>query len=84
MSNQTILLTGGSGFIGKNIIESYLFSKYKIKAPSSKELNLTDKTSVEEYFKRNNPNIVIHAAVKPGHRNALDTKDLLLTNTRMF
>ena len=81
---KTILLTGGSGFIGKNIRESFLATKYNILAPSSKELNLADEDSVDAYFKKHQIDVVIHAAVKPGHRNAKDTSNLFYTNTRMF
>jgi GDP-L-fucose synthase len=81
---KTILLTGGSGFIGRNIRESYLASKYIILSPSSKELNLSDEISVDDYFAKNKIDIVLHAAVKPGHRNAKDPTNLFYTNTRMF
>ena len=81
---KTILLTGGSGFIGRNIQESYLSQKYIIDAPSSKELNVADEESVDRYFSLHHPDVVIHAAVKPGHRNAKDPSNLFYTNTRMF
>lgn len=79
-----ILLTGGSGFIGKNIKESFLAKKYDIISPSSKELNLSDESCVDEFFSNNKIDIVIHAAVKPSHRNAKDFSNLFYTNTRMF
>ena len=79
-----ILLTGGSGFIGRNIIESFLTEKYDILSPSSKELNLVDEESVDQYFQKNSVDIIIHAAVKPSHRNAKDFSNLFYTNTRMF
>lgn len=81
---KTILLTGGSGFIGKNILESYLATKYEIIAPRHKELDLADTESVDAYFASHKIDYVIHAAVKPGHRNAPDLSNLFLTNTRMF
>lgn len=81
---KTILLTGGSGFIGKNIRESYLATKYNILAPSSKELDLANEDSVDVFFSKNKIDVVIHAAVKPGHRNAKDISNLFYTNTRMF
>lgn len=78
-----VLLTGGSGFIGKNIVKS--FSKtYNIIAPRSNELNLLDQHAVDRFFEQYQIDIVIHSAVKPGHRNAEDTKDLFYSNTRMF
>lgn len=67
---KTILLTGGNGFIGRNIRESFLMEKYNILFPSSRELNLSDENSVDDYFKQHTVDIVIHAAVKPCHRNA--------------
>jgi len=79
-----IFLTGGNGFIGKNILESFLSEKYEILAPRSFELNLTDQDSVNEFFKQHKVDIVIHAACKPGHRNAKDTSNLFFTNTQMF
>lgn len=81
---KNILLTGGSGFIGKNILESFLAEKYAIDAPSSQELNVADEKSVVQYFSSHKPDIVIHAAVKPAHRNAKDFNDIFFTNTRMF
>ncbi|MDR0891844.1 MAG: NAD(P)-dependent oxidoreductase [Mediterranea sp.] len=81
---KTILLTGGSGFIGKNIQESYLASQYQIDAPSSRELNMADEESVRQYFDSHHPDVVIHAAVKPCHRNAKDFNNLFYTNTRMY
>jgi GDP-L-fucose synthase len=80
---MNIFLTGGSGFIGKNIIEA-LGPKYSIIAPSSKELNLVDEQAVQDFFSTNNIDIVIHSAVKPGHRNAKDPSNQLYANTRMY
>lgn len=84
MLKKIILLTGGSGFIGRNIRESFLNDKYQIIAPSSKELNLWDVDCVDSFFNMHTIDVVIHAAVKPGHRNAKDPSNLLYTNTRMF
>lgn len=81
---QKILLTGGNGFIGKNIQASFLSEKYKIIAPRSFELNLADTAQVDNYFKTHSFDVVLHAATKPGHRNAKDPTHLLYTNLRMF
>lgn len=78
-----IFLTGGSGFIGKNIIE-VLGKHYDILAPGSRELDLSDEVAVEDFFQRNGIDIVIHSAVRPGHRNAKDPSNQLYVNTRMF
>lgn len=78
-----VLVTGGSGFIGRNLID-YFSQRYQIIAPAHSELELMDETAVRDYFKQNPVDVVIHGAVKPGHRNAKDPTNLLYSNTRMF
>jgi GDP-L-fucose synthase len=78
-----ILLTGGSGFIGRNIVET-LGGQFEVLAPGSAALNLGDEHAVERFFRDNDIDVVIHSAVKPGHRNARDTSGQLYQNTRMF
>ncbi|MEI6694887.1 MAG: NAD(P)-dependent oxidoreductase [Bacteroidota bacterium] len=81
---KTILLTGGNGFIGRNIQESFLAEKYNIIAPSSKELNIADCEAIDDFFQNNSIDVIIHSACKPGHRNAKDPTELFKTNTQMF
>lgn len=81
---KKILVTGGSGFIGRNISESYLADKYDIVAPRRAELDLTNDDSIEAYFEKHRFDVVIHAAARPMHRNATDTTHLLLNNSRMM
>ncbi|MGD0335666.1 MAG: NAD(P)-dependent oxidoreductase [Candidatus Omnitrophota bacterium] len=78
-----ILITGGSGFIGRNLVE-YLSLKHKVAAPSHAELELLDEDAVKGYFKSRNFDTVIHAAIRPGHRNAKDPSNELYQNARMF
>jgi GDP-L-fucose synthase len=81
---KKILLTGGNGFIGRNIRESFLAKKYEIISPSSSELNLIDSDAVDKYFKNKTFDVILHAATKPGHRNAKDPTNLFYSNIRMF
>ena len=81
---KKILLTGGSGFIGKNILQSYLSVKYQLHVPSRSELDLLNDESVGNFFKKNKFDAVIHSACKPGHRNAGDVGGLFFANSRMF
>ena len=81
---KKVLITGGTGFIGKNILESYLKDKYILIAPLRTELDCSDDESVKKYFSANSFDVVIHSAAKPGHRNATDTNSLLYTNSRML
>ena len=78
-----ILITGGSGFIGRNIIEHFQ-SEHQILAPTHAELELMDDEAVSAYLENNPVDIVIHAAVRPGHRNAKNPSHELYHNTRMF
>jgi GDP-L-fucose synthase len=80
---MNILITGGSGFIGRNIIE-YLSKKDAVLAPRHSELELIDENAVRSYFRKNVIDVVIHSAVKPGHRNAKDPSSQLYNNTRMY
>lgn len=62
---MNILLTGGSGFIGRNLYEG-LKDTYKIFIPSHKELELMDEKAVRKYIIKNKIKAVIHTALKNG------------------
>ncbi len=55
-----ILLLGGSGTLGKNIIKSKKFKK--LKYPTKKKLNITNKNQIYKYFCKNKINLVLHCA----------------------
>lgn len=59
---RKILLTGGSGLVGRNIQEHSSADKWEILTPSRKELDLTDLSSVSQWVKKHQPDIIIHAA----------------------
>jgi UDP-glucose 4-epimerase len=80
---MTILITGGTGFIGRNLVEYYA-EKMEVLAPGRKELDLLDEDAVREYFRKNRIRTVIHSATHPGHRNAKDPTNVACRNLRMF
>jgi len=80
---KTIFLTGGNGFIGRNIIEQ-LGGTYTIYAPSRSELDLLDSNAVYTYLQKYPVDIVIHAANIGGKRNSTDTGDWEEKNMAMF
>ena len=47
---KIILLTGGSGMVGSNIIDHEYSTKYKILSPSSSDLNLLNYQNTENYI----------------------------------
>ena len=61
-----ILLTGGSGMVGKNILNYSKFNKLQIVSPSSNELDLTNYKAVDKFIKLVKPDLIIHAAGKVG------------------
>jgi len=61
VAKKNVLLTGGSGFLGKNIMEQ-LGGKCAISAPGSRELDLTNAEAVESFLKQNHFDVVVHAA----------------------
>lgn len=50
-----ILLTGSSGLVGRNVVESPRSKNYELLTPSHKELDLLDKTAVLSYLEKNHP-----------------------------
>lgn len=62
MSNKKILVTGGSGLIGKSLKKILPDAIY----PTSKDYNLTDENAVKKMFLDHNPDVVIHMAALVG------------------
>jgi|SaaInlStandDraft_6_1057023.scaffolds.fasta_scaffold20702_1 dTDP-4-dehydrorhamnose reductase len=70
MINLTILLTGGSGLLGKKIKEIMP----ECLAPSHDSLDITDKKSILEYFAKNNITDIIHTAALTSIRKCDENK----------
>lgn len=66
MVKQIILLTGGSGMVGRNILEHPSAGDWTILAPASSEMDLTDAGAVTDYVAAHKPDFVIHAAGQVG------------------
>jgi len=78
-----ILVTGGNGFIGRNLVKS-LKKDYEVYTPTSSQLDLTDEKLVEEYLRNKFFDVVIHCAIKGGRRNIQDSAFTLQDNLKMF
>ncbi len=79
---KKILVTGGSGFIGRNLIEYLVHVGYEVVAPTHKDLDLTDEMAVKIFVKNGKFDVVVHTA----NTNMSNTTeyDILNTNLRMF
>lgn len=57
-----IFITGGSGLVGRNLLEYSGASQYEILAPSSIQLNLLNEDAVNTFLRKNMPDMIIHCA----------------------
>lgn len=80
MSKKKILLTGGTGFIGRNIL-SRLTRFFAVEAPPRAELNLLDAQAVAAFLGKNQYDLVIHAANATPTKNPQDLPDRLLSDS---
>ena len=78
-----ILITGGSGFIGRNLAYQ-LAPVYDVSAPSPAELDLLKAQGVREYLSTHRFDVVVHAATTRSNRRLGARADLLDRNCRMF
>ena len=78
-----ILITGGSGFIGRHLAEQ-LAGTYKVSAPSSAELDLLNEQAVRDYLSAHRFDVIVHSAIARSNRRLAAPPDLLDRNCRMF
>lgn len=84
MKKTRVFLTGGSGYIGKNIVEQ-LGDIYDFTYPRHSQLELLNSEDVEKFFKTRGPfEVVIHCAFVGGTRKDIDTSETLRDNLRIF
>jgi GDP-L-fucose synthase len=57
---------------------------YEVLAPRHAELELSDADAVRAWLQANRPDVVVHGATKPSHRNAADPTGLVEANERLF
>jgi GDP-L-fucose synthase len=85
MSKIRILLTGGGGMVGRNLLEHPAISDFEVLAPCSSELDLLDFNAVQAYLRKQQPDVVIHAAGKVGgiQANIREPVSFLMNNLDM-
>ncbi len=77
-----VLLTGGTGMVGRNIKEHPNTANYCVLTPSRKELDLTNREQIRSYLKAKSPEYIIHAAGLVGgiHANIANPSRFLIEN----
>lgn len=61
-----ILVTGGTGLIGRALQDKVIFSKDEWCFAGSSDVNLLDESETLEYFKKVDPTMVVHLAARVG------------------
>ncbi|WP_397411205.1 GDP-L-fucose synthase family protein [Polaromonas sp.] len=82
MAKPRILLTGGRGMVGQNILEHPGAGKWEFVAPTSQQLDLTDFSATRQFMADLRPEAVIHSAGRVGgiQANIAHPVDFLVTN----
>ena len=67
MIKKKVFITGHNGLVGSSIVKALRNKKiYKIITANRKKLDLLNQVQVNNFFKKNKPDIVVHAAGKVG------------------
>lgn len=83
MKKKKVLITGASGFIGRNLTEFFV-DKYFLLTPTHKQLDLLDADKVEIFLKKNKVDVVIHTALTGGSRPEEYQENMFYDNLKMF
>jgi dTDP-4-dehydrorhamnose reductase len=85
MDKIKVLLTGGSGTLGKELIKIFDHKKYSVYYPNSSEVNICDFITMREWFRNYKPNLVIHCAaftnVKESEQNYIKSIETNIIGT---
>lgn len=77
-----ILITGGNGFVARNLIKE--LQEHELTIITRSDFDLRDTDAVDKFFKNKSFDFVLHTATAGGSRLQSDDSDVLLDNITMF
>jgi len=80
-----VLITGGTGMVGRNLLEHPAAEDHECMAPDRPELNLLDQADCRSFIKKHLPDVIVHTAGKVGgiQANMADPVGYLTENLTM-
>ena len=81
---MNILITGGNGFVGRNLRKYLLPPNYIVYAVSHNELDVLCLSKLQQFINKNNIDVIIHAAISGGRRIKQDDISVFNTNVKMW
>lgn len=85
MRTKKLFITGGSGMVGRNLLNHPSAAGWDIYAPSSRTLDLLDAAAVRAYLSNIGPDVIVHCAGLVGgiQANLARPADFLFRNMQM-
>jgi GDP-L-fucose synthase len=80
-----VLVTGGSGMLGRAVSYAAKIADHRVLTPSHRELDLEDEAATLKYLEENNPEAILHCAAKVGgiSANIANPSDFLSRNIKI-
>jgi GDP-L-fucose synthase len=80
-----VLITGGSGMVGRNLVDHSGSRKHEVRAPTRQTVDLRSYQAIRSYLSEFRPEVVIHCAAKVGgiQANIDSPVDFLVENWDM-
>ena len=65
-NDRVVVVTGGNGFLGRNVVDAFRQAGAKVVAPRRSEADLTQPGVALDLFKKHKPSHVVHLAARVG------------------
>ena len=80
-----VLITGGGGYIARNLKPLFERAGYFVLAPTHAELDLMDRNALEDYLNKELPDVIVHTAAKGAKKGDIESwENIYVPNMRMY